>query len=184
LDEAVFVPLRKQIRELREELKSVKDEFKLGGPDTAPLQDLLVRRDTLQDEIKGLDTKLKLQQGEAGQVRRGIEGWECPEANTWEEWLGQQPMYDQVSSEDEKREPPKTIEDFIRQESAYVPDLNDGVRVNIAPLQEAGVLAAPVLAAKDVDKALFDRIEWRSDERRWVREGKLPKPGWWSEETK
>ncbi len=70
-------------------------------------------------------------------------------------------------------------ESFLRQEQAYDPDLNDGVRVNIAPLQKYGLLAADVLAPKDVDKAIADRAEWRADERRWCREGKLPKPGWW-----
>jgi hypothetical protein len=43
----------------------------------------------------------------------------------------------------------------------------------------SGLLAADVLARKDVDKAIADRAGWRADERRWVREGKLPKPGWW-----
>ena len=69
----------------------------------------------------------------------------------------------------------------IRQESAYWPDINDGVRVNIAPLQNAGLLATDVIAAKDVDKAIADRADWRAGERRWVREGKLPRPGWWPE---
>jgi hypothetical protein len=36
-----------------------------------------------------------------------------------------------------------------------------------------------VLAGKDVGKAIADRAVWRDDERRWCREGKLPKPGWW-----
>jgi len=58
-------------------------------------------------------------------------------------------------------------------------DVNDGVRVNIAPLQKAGLLAADVIATKDLDKAIADRAEWRADERRWCREGKLPRPGWW-----
>jgi hypothetical protein len=59
------------------------------------------------------------------------------------------------------------------------PDLNNGVRGNIAPLQKAGLLASDVLAKKDVDVAISDRAEWRADERRWCREGKLPRPGWW-----
>jgi hypothetical protein len=77
------------------------------------------------------------------------------------------------------RGPPANKEEFLRQEQAYDPDLNDGVRVNIAPLQRAGLLAADVLAAKDVEKAIADRARWRADERRWCREGKLPGPGWW-----
>lgn len=64
----------------------------------------------------------------------------------------------------------------------YDPDGNDGVHVNIAPLQKAQLLSVPVLAAKDVDNAIADRATWRADERRWCRTGKLPRPGWWSEE--
>jgi len=76
---------------------------------------------------------------------------------------------------------PADVNAFERQEAAYTPAVNDGVRVNIAPLQEAGLLAADVLARKDVDKAISDRAQWRSDERRWCREGHLPRPGWWRE---
>jgi hypothetical protein len=72
---------------------------------------------------------------------------------------------------------------LLVQEGRYLPDINDGVRVNIAPLQKAGLLASDVLAKKDVDKAIADRAEWRSDERRWCREGKLPHPGWWRKEA-
>jgi hypothetical protein len=53
-----------------------------------------------------------------------------------------------------------------------------GVRVNIAPIQLAGLLPGEVLRAADAKKAIADRARWRSDERRWVREGKLPRPGW------
>jgi hypothetical protein len=86
---------------------------------------------------------------------------------------------DRWCSLDGTRPRPATTEEFVVQESSYIPDINDGVRVNIAPLQKAGLLAAEVLAKKDVDKAIADRTQWRSDERRWVREGKLPQPGWW-----
>jgi hypothetical protein len=81
-----------------------------------------------------------------------------------------------------RRTPTSPVPDrdaFLRQEQAYDPDINDGVRVNIAPLQKYGLLAAEVLAPKDVDRAIADRAKWRADERRWCREGKLPKPGWW-----
>ncbi len=63
-------------------------------------------------------------------------------------------------------------------EQAWHVDINDGVRVNIAPLQQAGLLTSNVLSAKDMRKAIADRARWRSDERRWVREGKLPRCGW------
>ena len=66
---------------------------------------------------------------------------------------------------------PQDAHTFELQEERYDPDLNDGVRVNIAPLQKAGLLAANVLNAKDLDKAIADRAEWRADERRWCREG-------------
>lgn len=68
--------------------------------------------------------------------------------------------------------------DLLRQERAWRVDLNDGVRVNIAPLQLAGLLVSDVLKAADAKKAIADRARWRSDERRWVREGKLPRCGW------
>ena len=86
---------------------------------------------------------------------------------------------DRLCSLDGRRPEPETPEAFFQQESRYFPDINDGVRVNIAPLQKAGLLAADVLSKKDVDKAIADRAQWRSDERRWCRDGKLPQPGWW-----
>jgi hypothetical protein len=86
---------------------------------------------------------------------------------------------DKWTSRDGEREHPRERDAFMAQERRYDPDINDGVRVNIAPLQKAGLLAADVLAAKDLDKAISDRAQWRGDERRWCREGKLPRPGWW-----
>lgn len=74
---------------------------------------------------------------------------------------------------------PADTEALLRQERSYIPDINDGVRVNVVPLQKAGLLAADVIAKKDLEKAVSDRAEWRADERRWCREGKLPKCGWW-----
>jgi len=47
------------------------------------------------------------------------------------------------------------------------------------PGQKAGLLKTDVLAGKDIEKAFADRAAWRDDERRWCREGKLSKPGWW-----
>jgi hypothetical protein len=86
---------------------------------------------------------------------------------------------DKWSSRDGRSRAPATRDELLAQERRYDPDLNDGVRVNIAPFQRAGLLAADVLAAKDIEKAIGDRAEWRADERRWCREGKLPRPGWW-----
>lgn len=89
---------------------------------------------------------------------------------------------DKWCSLDGSRPEPESQEALLQQESRYFPDINDGVRVNIAPLQKAGLLAAPVLSKKDLDKAIADRAQWRADERRWCREDKLPQPGWWPEE--
>jgi hypothetical protein len=86
---------------------------------------------------------------------------------------------DKWTSREGKSPQPKTGDEFYAQEKRYDPDINDGVRVNITPLQKAGLLAADVIAKKDVEKAIADRAEWRADERRWCREGKLPKCGWW-----
>ena len=84
---------------------------------------------------------------------------------------------------------PANREALLHQERAWRVDINDGVRVNIAPLQLAGLLAGNVtfaslstsLSAKDARKAIADRARWRADERRWVREGKLPRCGWMDE---
>jgi len=72
---------------------------------------------------------------------------------------------------------------FQHGEESWHVDINDGIRVNIAPLQLAGVLAREVLNGKDAKKALGDRVRWRADERRWVREGKLPRCGWLDEQV-
>ena len=32
-------------------------------------------------------------------------------------------------------------------------------------------------------KAITDRTRWRADERRWVRQGKLPRCGWMAEDV-
>ncbi|MGK5084116.1 BREX-1 system adenine-specific DNA-methyltransferase PglX [Bdellovibrionota bacterium FG-1] len=86
---------------------------------------------------------------------------------------------DKWISQGEQFAPPVSKDAFLAQERKYDPGLNDGVRVNIAPLQRAGLLTTDILSKKDVEKALSDRAEWRADERRWCREGKLPRPGWW-----
>jgi hypothetical protein len=96
------------------------------------------------------------------------------------ELIGDEPL-DEWASRDGVQATPADRDAFLAQEGRYDPDLNDGVRVNVAPLQAAGLLAADVIAAKDLAKAIADRATWRADERRWCREGKLPRPGWWKE---
>jgi hypothetical protein len=160
-----------------------KEEIKeLKGAGTDHLFELNRQVLELEFDLKKLQGQLGERSEEGKEIRKITEEWTCPEAETWEGWLATQPMYDVISSLDGKRTAPKTVEEFVRQEAFFAPDINDGVRVNIAPIQKAGLLAADVLAKKDLDKAIADRAEWRSDERRWCREGKLPKPGWWIEE--
>jgi len=78
---------------------------------------------------------------------------------------------------------PASRDELLRNEQAWHVDINDGVRVNIAPLQLAGVLVSDVLKLSDARKALTDRARWRADERRWVRDGKLPRCGWMEEQV-
>jgi len=111
--------------------------------------------------------------GRLQQIER--EGFACAELDAL---LAQEPL-DRWSGDGIAA--PGGAEELARQERAWRVDLNDGVRVNIAPLQLAGVLAGDVLKAADAKKAIADRARWRSDERRWVREGKLPRCGWMDE---
>jgi hypothetical protein len=97
--------------------------------------------------------------------------------------IAQDEALDEWTSRDGSEQPPESSDVFLAQERRYDPDLNDGIRVNIAPLQRAGLLAADVLAPKDVEKAIADRALWRRDERCWCREGQLSRPGWWPETT-
>lgn len=121
------------------------------------------------EELKDFDTRLE---------RVIVEGFASA---TLDKVTAKEPL-DKWISRDGRALAPETRDGFVAQERRYDPDLNDGVRVNIAPFQRAGLLAADVLAAKDVEKAIADRAEWRADERRWCREGKLPNPGWWEGE--
>jgi len=125
----------------------------------------------LIEELKVFDEKLETV------IREGFDNKRLRELVTGED-------LDEWTSRDGVVAHPKAEEEFYMQERRYDPDINDGVRVNIAPLQKAGLLAANVLSTKDVEKAITDRTEWRADERRWCREDKLPKPGWWKEGAK
>ncbi len=79
--------------------------------------------------------------------------------------------------------PPGSRAELLTQEEGWQVDINDGVRVNVAPLQQAGLLVSDVLAKKEISKAIADRARWRSDERRWVRAGKLPRCGWMGDDV-
>ncbi|MFH1123004.1 MAG: hypothetical protein V1758_05030 [Pseudomonadota bacterium] len=178
-DSRVLKPVSEKIRDAKKELQSLKEESLDPKHDFNKQSDIKRKMNALKSDIKVWQNELALKTGQGKTVRDTIESWPCPEALTWEQWLAGQDLYDKISSLNARRPPPLTVREFIRQESLYQPDINDGVRVNIAPLQRAGLLTADALAAKDVDKAIADRAAWRDDERRWYREGKLPKPGWW-----
>jgi hypothetical protein len=179
LDEAVLEPLRQGIKSVKEEIEKLDAELEMTGLAFQRRNELGERKHELKQKIKKLKGEHDEKSSRVKHLREEIEGWTCPEAETWEPWLSEKPLFDKVASLDGKRQPPQTLAEFITQESAYGPDINDGVRVNIAPVQKAGLLQADVLDSKDADKAIADRAEWRADERRWVREGKLPQPGWW-----
>lgn len=181
LDDTLLAPLKAQLKQALDEQKRVKEELELDEVqrDFERLTELADSKDELKLQIKELREEINAKTDTGKRLRSEIESWECPEAASWDDWLGKQPVFDHIASLDGERNPPLTIGDFVAQESVYAPDINDGVRVNIAPLQKAGLLHADVLDAKDIEKAISDRAEWRSDERRWVREGKLPQPGWW-----
>lgn len=178
-DAAILKPISEEIGDAKKELKLLKERTLDSKVNVKEQADIKRKMNALKLDVKSWQQEMAVKFGQGQAVRDVIESWQCPEALTWETWLVEQEMYDQLSSLNVKRPPPQTVAEFIRQESLYQPDINDGVRVNIAPLQKAGLLTADVLAGKDVDKAIADRGDWRDDERRWCREGKLPKPGWW-----
>jgi hypothetical protein len=92
--------------------------------------------------------------------------------------LREEPL-DKWASTDGSKSHPLSYNEYVLQEQKYSPDLNDGIRVNIAPLQKNGVLAYDILSKKDLVNAIKERSEWRRDERNWCRIGKLSSPGWW-----
>lgn len=104
-------------------------------------------------------------------------GFACPELDTI---IAEEPL-DRWSGDGYL--PPAKRDELLHNEQAWHVDINDGVRVNISPLQLAGVLASDVLKAVDAKKAITDRAHWRADERRWVRDGKLPRCGWMHEQV-
>ena len=182
-EEVVLGPDKDQIKALKEEQKGCEEQMDADpAPSGAEARHLRSRVKEIKEAVKTLTARIKKRTARANELRTQIERWESKEPLGWGDWLAGQPLFDRISSLDGRRATPTTIAEFVAQESLYAPDINDGVRVNIAPLQKAGLLAADVLAAKDVDKAIADRAEWRADERRWVREGKLPQPGWWPEQ--
>jgi hypothetical protein len=163
------------IQPLKDEAKAIDAEIK-SLPESI---ESVVRINGLRSEVRKIKKAIRDLTLLLNRLASDIRAWRCPEAEQWSAWLGTQPLYDKISSLDGRRMPPATVAEFVAQECQYHPDANDGVRVNIAPLQKAGVLARDVLPTKDIEKAIADRADWRADERRWVRQGILPRPGWW-----
>ena len=169
LDGDTLTTLQSQyVRPLRQ-----RYETELRGIEGVPAVARSARQDARRIELGDLIKELSDFDAALGRV--AAEGFASP---ALEAIVAREPV-DRWCSPDGVKAPPEDRAALLRQEQRYIPDLNDGVRVNIAPLQKAGLLAADVLAKKDLDKAIADRAEWRADERRWVREGKLPRPGWW-----
>ncbi len=148
-------------------------ETELRGIEAVSVDTRSVRQDKRRVELEALIEELKDFETALQQVV--VKGFSSKKLET----LIAREKTDKWCSVDGIKDPPVNGDAFLRQERSYLPDINDGVRVNIAPLQEAGLLAANVLSDKDLNKAISDRAEWRADERRWCREGKLPQPGWW-----
>lgn len=182
-DEAVLLPLRQKINEADDKSKLLEEERDSTDCSTTRKMEIERLLKQLKAEIKGLKKEFSEKTEKAKAIRREMESWQCKEAGLWEGWLATQPLFDKFAQLDATKVAPSTIAEFIAQESAYYPDINNGVRVNIAPLQKAGLLAADVIASKDLDKAISDRADWRAEERRWCREGKLSQPGWWKAEV-
>jgi hypothetical protein len=153
------------------------------GPMRTSLQTELANLEKIKDrsadqDARRLELEAKIEELKVFDARLDqviVEGFASPALDK----LAVKEPLDKWTSRDGSARLPTTCDAFLAQERRYDPDLNDGVRVNIAPLQRTGLLAADVLAGKDVEKALADRAEWRADERRWCREGKVPQPGWW-----
>ncbi len=168
LDADLLPKLRSQyVGPLRTRLQTELAGLERLDTRTADQDERRVQLEMLIEELKDFDARLE-------QVI--TMGFSSPALDA----IARKEPLDRWTSRDGASLHPQTREAFLAQEQRYDPDLNDGARVNIAPLQRAGLLAAEVLAAKDVEKAIADRAEWRADERRWCREGKLPQPGWWA----
>jgi len=169
LDGTILATIQSQyVRPLRQ-----RYETELRGIESIPAAARSARQDARRVELEAAIHELRDFDAALEQV--ATEGFA---SQALEKIVAQEPL-DGWCLMDGVKPPPEDREALLRQEQSYIPDINDGVRVNVAPLQKAGLLAAKVLSAKDADKAVADRAEWRADERRWCREGKLPRPGWW-----
>jgi hypothetical protein len=169
LDGAILTTIQSQyVRPLRQ-----RYETEMRGIESIPAAARSARQDARRVELEAAIHELRDFDGTLEQV--AAQGFA---SQALEKIVAQEPL-DRWCSIDGVKPSPEDREALFRQEQSYIPDINDGVRVNVAPMQKAGLLAANVLAANDVDQAIANRAEWRADERRWCREGKLPQPGWW-----
>lgn len=113
-----------------------------------------------------------------GKLKRSVGSWVPTPLSDWQQRVAHEPEFDALSRAAVGAPIPRTHPEFEQWEARYLPDVNDGVRVNIAPLQRAGLIAAPVLDDADTGAAVADRAKWRADERRWVRAGELGHTSW------
>ena len=161
LETQVLAPLRQTIDTLRREQATPGQQGpEIKGSCEATAGSLGSRRREIQAEIRRLRKSVSDATSVATRIRCEIDAWRFPETADWKDWLAEQPLFDDWSRLDEDGPPPRTLKEWIAIESEYRPRVDDGVRVNIAPLQRGGLLAAPVLAAKDVERAIADRARW------------------------
>ena len=120
--------------------------------------------------------------GELEQLDRGLErvvtgGFGCSALGSE---LADEPL-DCWCARESSLPPPASRSEHEANEARYLPNRHDGIRVNLAPLELARVLAADVLGRPDAERALHERAAWRLAERQWCRQGALGQPSWWSE---
>jgi hypothetical protein len=122
-DETVLDPLKERLKPIKAEQKACEEQLKADPePEPPEARRLRARIKELKAAAKELTAEINSKTARARAVRESIERWRHEEPLTWGDWLAQQPLFDQVSSLDHRRPAPKTIAEFIAQESLYAPD--------------------------------------------------------------
>ena len=109
-DSQVLKPVSEKIRDAKKELQSLKERSQYPESDVNVLAEIKRSIAILKSDIKVWQNELAIKTGQGKSVRDAIESWFFPEALTWEPWLAGQEMYDQLSSLNAKRPPPRTVQ--------------------------------------------------------------------------